>query len=79
MRAPLRWPRCCPPLGAITVPPKVERQRELWSAGPGRISMGLTSKVTGTSYHFHLSEVEAQRLAAFINERIEINVLQSLR
>ena len=50
-----------------------------FSAGPGRISIGLTSKVTGTSYHLHLSEAEAQRLAAFIVERIEINALQSLR
>ena len=50
-----------------------------FSAGPGRISIGLTSKVTGTSYHLHLSEAEAQRLAAFMVERIEINALQSLR
>ena len=50
-----------------------------FSAGSGRISIGLTSKMTGTSYHLHLSEAEAQRLAAFIVERIEINALQSLR
>ena len=51
-----------------------------FSAGPGRISIGITSKVTGTSYHLlHLSESEAQRLAALIAERIEINALQSLR
>ena len=50
-----------------------------FSAGPGRISIGLTSKVTGTSFRLHLSEAEAQRLAAFIVDRIEINALQSLR
>ena len=30
-------------------------------------------------YHLHLCEAEAQRLAAFMVERIEINALQSLR
>jgi len=50
-----------------------------FNAVPGRITIGVTSKVTGTTYHLHLSEAEAQRLAAFIVNRIEINALQSLR
>ena len=33
----------------------------------------------GITYDVHFSEAEAQRLAAFIAERIEINALQSLR
>ena len=50
-----------------------------FNARPGRISIGITCKVTGSSFHLHLSEVEAQRFPAFIAEHIEINALQSFR
>ncbi len=32
----------------------------MFAAGHGRFSIGLISRETGTSYHVHLSETEAQ-------------------
>jgi hypothetical protein len=43
-----------------------------FSAGPGRFTIGLTCRENrATTYHVHLSEHEARRLAAFIAERVE--------
>jgi hypothetical protein len=42
-----------------------------FSAGPGRFTIGLTSREnTVTTYHLHLSEDEARRFVAFIAERV---------
>ena len=41
-----------------------------FGAGTGRLSIGLTSKETGVTYHLHLSEAEAQQFAAFVSERV---------
>jgi hypothetical protein len=35
------------------------------------ITIGITSKETGTTYHVHLPDAEAQRFAAFIAQRVE--------
>jgi hypothetical protein len=43
-----------------------------FSAGPGRLSIGLTSTATGTSYHVHLTDAEAQRFAMFVSERVRL-------
>jgi hypothetical protein len=50
-----------------------------FGAGTGRFSIGLTSKETGVTYHLHLSETEAQRLAAFVAERVELIAHPSMR
>ena len=40
-----------------------------FSAGPGRFSIGITGGESGATYHLHLTEDEAQRIAAFVAER----------
>jgi hypothetical protein len=50
-----------------------------FSAGAGRFSIGVTSKETGISYHLHFTEAEAQPLAAFIAERVELTPHHSMR
>jgi hypothetical protein len=41
----------------------------VFSAGRGRFTIGLTSREGKVTYHLHLSEIEAQRFAAFVAER----------
>jgi hypothetical protein len=51
-----------------------------FSAGPGRFTIGLTSRENSvTTYHLHLSEDEARRFAAFIAERVEFDYVQLMR
>jgi hypothetical protein len=51
-----------------------------FSAGPGRFTIGLTSRENSvTTYHLHLSEDEARRFAAFIAERVELDYVQLMR
>ena len=40
-----------------------------FSTGNDRVSIGLTSHETGLTYHLHMSEAEAHRLAVFLAER----------
>ena len=40
-----------------------------FSAGYERVSVGLTSRETGLTYHLHMSEAEAHRFAVFLAER----------
>ena len=51
----------------------------VFTVGTGRFSIGLTRRETGTSYHLHLSEAEAQRFAAFIADRVELEHPQPTR
>ena len=41
--------------------------------GNGRFSIGISSREHDTTYHLDLSEAEAQRFAAFVAERVEID------
>jgi hypothetical protein len=45
----------------------------------GRLSIGLTSKETGVTYHLHLSETEPQQFAAFVFGRVELIAHPSMR
>ena len=49
------------------------------TAGGGRFSIGLTSRESDTRYSLHLTEDEAQRFAAFIAERVELNRYETMR
>ena len=40
-----------------------------FSAGHERVSIGLTSRESDLTYHLHMSEAEAHRLAVFLAER----------
>jgi hypothetical protein len=51
----------------------------VFTAGPSRFTIGITSKETGLSYHVHLSEDEAERFATFLAERVEIKPFHSMR
>jgi hypothetical protein len=50
-----------------------------FTAGDNRFSIGLLSRENGMRYHLHLSETEAQRFAAFVAERIEIDYYETTR
>jgi len=50
-----------------------------FSAGSDRFSIALTSRETGIRYHLHLSESEAQRFAAFVADRVEIDDYETMR
>ena len=40
-----------------------------FGAGPGRFTIGITSRESGATYHLHLTKDEAQRSAVFVAER----------
>jgi hypothetical protein len=50
-----------------------------FTAGDDRISISVSSQESDMRYHLHLSEDEAQRFAAFIAERVEIDRYETSR
>jgi hypothetical protein len=65
-------------VAAVTTMAKLTRSHSLnalvagvptFGAAPGRFSIGITSRETGTTYHLHLTDDEARRFAAFVTER----------
>ncbi|MET0481707.1 MAG: hypothetical protein ABWZ27_02190 [Aestuariivirgaceae bacterium] len=50
-----------------------------FTAGNGWFSISVSSEDSDARYHLHLSEDEAQRFAAFIGERIEIDRYETMR
>ena len=43
-----------------------------FSAGSDRISIGLSSRESGLTYHLHMSEAEAHRFAVFLAEHSRV-------
>jgi hypothetical protein len=50
-----------------------------FTAGSGRFSIGITGRETDLRYHLHLSEDEAQRFAAYVAARVEIDRFDTVR
>jgi hypothetical protein len=50
-----------------------------FTADNGRFSISLTSRESLTRYDLYLSETEAQRFAAFVAERVELNDYETMR
>ena len=50
----------------------------VFSVGTGRFTIGITGR-EGTTYHVHLTAAEARRFVAYVDERVELPPLQSMR
>ncbi|MET0482869.1 MAG: hypothetical protein ABWZ27_08145 [Aestuariivirgaceae bacterium] len=50
-----------------------------FTAGTGRISIGITGRETGLRYDLHLSADEAPRFAAYVSARVEIDRFDTVR
>jgi hypothetical protein len=51
----------------------------VFTAGTSRFTIGITSTESGLSYHLHLTADDAERLATFLAERVEVKPFHSMR